>query len=153
MNKNNYDMNNIEFDVIIVGGGINGLLVGCYLGMEGKRVLVFEVLDKVGGMVLLGYLIFEVLQYLVYFCVMDMMFMCVYVYVFCELEFEWYGFKLIELLLGYVYLYLDGILLVFWCDCQQIVVEICCYSFRDVEVFFEFMKVIDLFFDIVLLMM
>src|SRR5690606_2094605 len=32
--------NNTDFDVIIVGGGTNGLSAGCYLGLEGKKVLV-----------------------------------------------------------------------------------------------------------------
>ena len=41
--------NKTDFDVIIVGGGTNGLSAGCYLGLEGKRTLVLEALDKVGA--------------------------------------------------------------------------------------------------------
>ena len=41
--------NKTEYDVIIVGGGSNGLSAGCYLGLAGKKVLVLEALDKVGG--------------------------------------------------------------------------------------------------------
>jgi phytoene dehydrogenase-like protein len=37
-------------DVIIVGAGHNGLTAGSYLARAGKRVLVLEATDKVGGM-------------------------------------------------------------------------------------------------------
>jgi phytoene dehydrogenase-like protein len=37
------------FDVVIVGGGHNGLVAGAYLARAGRRVLVLERLDHVGG--------------------------------------------------------------------------------------------------------
>ena len=37
------------YDVVIVGGGHNGLTAAAYLGKAGKRVLVLEKLDAVGG--------------------------------------------------------------------------------------------------------
>lgn len=37
------------YDVVIVGGGHNGLTCGCYLAKAGKRVLVLEARDVVGG--------------------------------------------------------------------------------------------------------
>lgn len=39
-----------EYDVIIVGGGHNGLICASYLARSGKRVLVLEATDVVGGM-------------------------------------------------------------------------------------------------------
>ena len=41
-------MNN--YDVIIIGAGINGLTTASILGKKGKRVLVLESRDKIGGM-------------------------------------------------------------------------------------------------------
>lgn len=38
-----------EFDVIVVGGGHNGLVCACYLARAGRRVLVLERRDVVGG--------------------------------------------------------------------------------------------------------
>lgn len=37
------------YDVVIVGGGHNGLTCGCYLAKAGKKVLVLEARDVVGG--------------------------------------------------------------------------------------------------------
>jgi phytoene dehydrogenase-like protein len=38
-----------RYDVIIVGGGHNGLTCGCYLAKAGRKVLVLEARDVVGG--------------------------------------------------------------------------------------------------------
>ncbi|NEO74154.1 FAD-dependent oxidoreductase [Moorena sp. SIO3H5] len=40
-----------NYDVVIVGGGHNGLVAACYLTKAGKSVLVLEQQDKVGGAV------------------------------------------------------------------------------------------------------
>ncbi|NES79543.1 MULTISPECIES: NAD(P)/FAD-dependent oxidoreductase [Okeania] len=40
-----------NYDVVIVGGGHNGLIAACYLAKAGKSVLVLEKHDKVGGAV------------------------------------------------------------------------------------------------------
>ena len=39
-----------QFDVIIVGGGLNSLVTASILGKSGKQVLVLEARDQVGGM-------------------------------------------------------------------------------------------------------
>lgn len=148
MNKNNAD-----FDVIIVGGGSNGLSAGCYLGLEGKKVLVLEALDKVGGMASSGYLIPEAPEHLVHPCALDMMSMRVHSHVPQELELERHGFKMVELAPGYVYLHPDGSSIIFWRDRLKTAAEIRRYSERDAEAFLEFMNVIDMFMDIALPMM
>ena len=42
-------MNQTKFDAVIVGGGHNGLIAACYLGLAGLRVLVLEKNDRIGG--------------------------------------------------------------------------------------------------------
>src|SRR5690606_13723091 len=148
---NNY--NNTDFDVIIVGGGTNGLSSGCYLGMEGKKVLLLEALEKVGGMASSAYLIPEAPQHLVHPCAMDMMSMRVHAHVRRELDVARHGFKSVEESPGYVYLHPDGTSLEFWRDPQKTAAEIRRYSPKDAEAFLEFMKVIDLFLDVGLPMM
>ena len=38
-----------SFDAVIVGGGHNGLVAAAYLARAGRRVLVLERRDRVGG--------------------------------------------------------------------------------------------------------
>ncbi|CAM3814481.1 Phytoene dehydrogenase-related protein [Pseudomonas synxantha] len=152
MNQNPHALNN-DFDVIVVGGGSNGLSAGCYLGMEGKKVLVLEALDKVGGMASSGYLIPEAPQHLVHPCALDMMSMRVHAHVPVELELARHGFKSVEMAPGYVYLHPDGTSLVFWRDREKTAAEIRRFSSKDADAFLQFMKVIDLFLDIALPMM
>lgn len=61
------------YDAVIVGGGHNGLACACYLAMAGKKVVVTEALEKVGGMCSSGYLIPEAPQHLVHPCALDLM--------------------------------------------------------------------------------
>ena len=144
---------NTDFDVIVVGGGSNGLSAGCYLGLEGKRVLVLEALDKVGGMASSGYLIPEAPEHLVHPCALDMMSMRVHSHVPEELGLADHGFDSIELSPGYVYLHPDGSSLIFWRDRQKTADEIRRFSHKDAAAFLEFMDVIDMFMDIALPMM
>ena len=39
-----------KFDVIIIGGGHNGLVASSYLSKKGKKVLVIEKNENVGGL-------------------------------------------------------------------------------------------------------
>ena len=39
-----------KFDVIIIGGGHNGLVAACVLSKKGKKVLVIEKNEKLGGL-------------------------------------------------------------------------------------------------------
>lgn len=44
------DLDQKHYDVIVVGGGHNGLVAGCYLAKAGLRVIVLEQRDWLGGM-------------------------------------------------------------------------------------------------------
>ena len=38
-----------KHDVLIIGGGHNGLVAACYLAKAGKKVLVLEANSEIGG--------------------------------------------------------------------------------------------------------
>ena len=40
----------VHYDIIVVGGGLNSLVTASILGKSGKKVLVLEAKDQVGGM-------------------------------------------------------------------------------------------------------
>jgi phytoene dehydrogenase-like protein len=44
-----------EFDVVVIGGGHNGLVAACYLARAGRRVCVVERLDDLGGAAVSSY--------------------------------------------------------------------------------------------------
>ncbi|HEX2184909.1 MAG TPA: FAD-dependent oxidoreductase, partial [Chloroflexota bacterium] len=43
-------INATKYDVVIAGGGHNGLVAAAYLARAGRRVLVLERLDHLGGL-------------------------------------------------------------------------------------------------------
>jgi phytoene dehydrogenase-like protein len=49
--RNGHKKPSSDYDVIVVGGGHNGLVSACYLAKAGKRVLVLERRDIIGGAV------------------------------------------------------------------------------------------------------
>lgn len=140
-------------DVVIVGGGHNGLSAGCYLAAAGKKVLVLEALEKVGGMASSGYLLPEAPEHLIHPCALDMMSMRVHPRVPCELELERHGFRQVEMTPGYVYLHPDGTSLVFWRDPEKTAQEIRRYSQKDAESFLAFIKIVLAFIDMAVPMM
>jgi phytoene dehydrogenase-like protein len=140
-------------DVVIVGGGHNGLSAACYLATAGKKVLVIEALDKLGGMASSGHMLPGAPQHLVHPCALDMMSMRVHPRVALELQLERHGFRQIELTPGYVYLHPDGTSVVFWRDPEKTAAEIRRYSPKDAEAFLVFMKLVYCFIDIAVPMM
>lgn len=137
-----------EYDVVIVGGGHNGLSAGCYLAGEGKSVLVLEALEKVGGMASSGYLIPEAPNHLVHPCAADLLSLRAHSVVE-ELQLERHGFKQVELKPAYVYLHPDGTSLVFWRDPQKTAEEIRKFSPQDADAYVRFVEVIFALLDVV----
>lgn len=142
-----------SFDVAIVGGGHNGLSAACYLALEGKKVVVIEALEKVGGMASSGYVIPNAPKHLVHTCALDLMSLRVHPMMPIELGLDKHGFSQVEMTPGYVYLHPDGNSLVFWRDPQKTAEEIRRYSTNDATAFLELMKVLDAFMDMAIPMM
>jgi phytoene dehydrogenase-like protein len=142
-----------RYDVAIVGGGHNGLAAACYLARSGRKVVVAEACDKVGGMASSGYLIPEAPQHLIHSCALDLMSLRVHPMMPQELELERHGFRQVEMSPGYVYLHPDGNSLVFWRDREKTAAEIRRFSARDADEFLALMALIDAFIDMALPMM
>ena len=47
--SNNLNSESKDFDVVIVGGGHNGLVASCYLAKAGLKVAILEKNDSLGG--------------------------------------------------------------------------------------------------------
>lgn len=142
-----------QFDAVIVGGGHNGLATACYLAEAGKKVLVIEALDKVGGMASSGCLIPEAPQHVVHSCALDLMSLRVHPMMPQELQLERHGFQQVEMTPGYVYLHPDGNSLVFFREAHDTAREIARFSARDADEFIKLMKLVDAFIDMAIPMM
>ncbi|WP_079433713.1 NAD(P)/FAD-dependent oxidoreductase [Zoogloea sp. LCSB751] len=142
-----------EYDVVIVGGGHNGLTAACYLAEAGRTVLVIEGREKIGGMASSGYLIPEAPRHLIHPCALDLMSLRVHPMMPQELQLERHGFRQIEMAPGYVYLHPNGHSLVFWRDPAKTAAEIRRFSEQDAKEFLALMKLIDAFMDMAIPMM
>jgi len=142
-----------QYDAAIVGGGHNGLAAACYLAQAGRKVVVIEARDKVGGMASSGYLIPEAPRHLVHPCALDLMSLRVHPMMPRELQLERHGFRQVDMDPGYVYLHPDGSSLVFGRSAAQTAAEIRRFSARDADQFLALMKLVDAFIDIAIPMM
>ena len=145
-------MNN-SYDVIVVGGGHNGLVSACYLAEEGKKVLVLEAADKIGGMSASGYLIPEAPEHMIHSCALDLMSLRVHPMVPEELQLTRHGFKQVEIKPGYVYCHPNGDTLVFGRSPEATANEIARFSSKDASEFIELMKLVNVFLDMAIPMM
>lgn len=136
-----------EYDVVIVGGGHNGLASACYLAGEGKKVIVVEALEHLGGMCASGALIPEAPEHTIHPCSLDLMSLRVHPMMPQELQLDRHGFRQEEVNPGYVYCHPDGSTLVFGRTPEATAEEIRRYSAADAEAFLQLMKVVYAFVD------
>ena len=62
-----------HYDAVVIGAGHNGLTSACYLAAQGKKVVVVEALEKVGGMCSSGYSMPEAPEHMIHPCALDLM--------------------------------------------------------------------------------
>jgi phytoene dehydrogenase-like protein len=142
-----------HYDATVIGGGHNGLSAACYLATEGKKVIIVEALDKVGGMASSGYLMPDAPQHLVHPCALDLMSLRVHPMMPMELQLNRHGFRQVELSPAYVYLHPDGSSVVFWRDPEKTAAEIRRFSEHDAIEFLALMKIVFAFIDMAIPMM
>jgi len=117
-----------RWDVIVVGGGHNGLACAAYLARAGKQVLVFEARERLGGACTIeerwpGYFVSPC----AYLCGL------LHPYVIDELRMADYGFDWTPAISGLFVPFDDGSSIQLWEDDERCEAEIRRFSARDVK--------------------
>ncbi|HEX4134327.1 MAG TPA: NAD(P)/FAD-dependent oxidoreductase [Bryobacteraceae bacterium] len=119
-----------RYDVIVIGGGHNGLVTAAYLARAGKSVLVLERRELLGGCAVTeelwpGYRV-STGAYLV---------SLLQERIVRELELERFGYRVLPKDPAFFSVYPDGRHLFFWQDEKKTLAEIAKFSARDAEAF------------------
>lgn len=141
---------NIEsdpFDVVVIGAGHNGLAAAGYLAREGKRVLVVERLDKVGGMTSSGYMIPEAPEHLVTPCAVELLF-ARKSGIIEDFDLPKYGLRTVDPDPTYAYLHPDGSSIALFYDYRRTAEDIARINRNDGKAYLEFMKTLNVMMDI-----
>lgn len=138
---------NTDYDVIIVGAGHNGLVSAAYLARAGKRVLVVESNEKVGGMTSSGFMIPEAPNHLVTPCAIEIIYLR-QTGIIEELELEKHGLSMIEPDPPYAYLHPDGRSIALFRDMKRTADDIARIHPEDGKAYLKFMEVLDALYEI-----
>jgi phytoene dehydrogenase-like protein len=135
------------YDVLIIGGGHNGLTTACYLAAEGMDVAVIEAAEQIGGMTASGTPIPKAPAHVINYCAADLLFWQTSP-VERELELGKYGLKKITMDPSYVYLHPDGASIAVWNNPRRTADEIRRFSKADAEAYLEYARFLDALFDL-----
>ena len=123
-------------DVIVVGGGHNGLVAASYLAQANLKALVVEARPIVGGMATCDRPLPEAPAHLMHPCAADLLFMRAST-VMTDLRLAEIGFRHIEVDPGYVVLSSEGPSIAFWRDPCRTADEIGRLSRRDAAAYLD----------------
>ncbi|MDY6863826.1 MAG: NAD(P)/FAD-dependent oxidoreductase [Thermodesulfobacteriota bacterium] len=133
-----------KFDIIIVGGGHNGLACGAYLAKAGQKVIVFERRDLVGGGVMTEEITLPGFKHNTHSAMHEWIFMGP---VYYDLELKKYG-ALYKFAPGLANVFEDGSSIVLYRDLDRTVKQIEKFSKKDAvtyrEIVTEFLNYSDL---------
>jgi len=135
------------YDAVIVGGGHNGMAAAGYLSRAGKKVVVVERLDKVGGMTSSGYMIADAPGYLVTPCAVELLF-ARGSGIIEDLELKKHGLTTIDPDPSYAYLHPDGQSIALFRDYKRTADDIARIHPGDGKQYLKFMEVMDAMMDI-----
>lgn len=127
------------YDVIVVGGGHNGLVAGCYLARAGRSVLLVEQHDRLGGMTLSAPLIDAAPQHMVNPGAYENVYLRAGGVV-DDLRLRHYGYREVDSV-GWAWLGDNGESLLFQADVEKTVADIEHFSKRDAKAYRELVAV------------
>jgi beta-carotene ketolase (CrtO type) len=128
-------------DVIVVGGGHNGLTCAAYLARAGRRVLVVESRDIVGGYCTTEETVAEAPGYKMNPCALDCLMTSVPRSIIDDLQLARYGLRFVEPEPWGSYIGPDGENIAMWRDRARTVAEIARFSRGDAERFERLMQI------------
>ena len=139
-----------EFDVIVVGGGHNGLTSAAYLARAGVRVALVEARDVVGGYCTSAETVEDAPGFVFNEAAIDFIMTNIPPTVADELELHRYGLEWLSPDPFLTYLNPDGASIAFWRDKNRTEEEIARFSRRDAERYRRFTEVMrDFWFTMV----
>ena len=133
-----------EADVLVVGGGHNGLVAAAYLACAGLSVTVLEALETPGGMARSEHPIPGAPDHAVDPCAVDLVFMHAGT-VLQDLGLRDAGLTLVDIDPTYAYLDPEGASIAFWKDARRTAEEIRCFSAADAESYLSMVRALDVF--------
>lgn len=140
----------VEADVVIIGAGHNGLVAANYIADAGKKVMVVEASDHVGGLTHSAKSIPEAPDHLIHQFSFDPFFWDSFPPAKdLRLE-EDHGWRRTRVDPGLVYLHPDGESVAFWEDPQKTADEISYFSPKDGRAYMEFAAVLKAMSDLLI---
>jgi len=126
------------YDVIVAGGGHNGLTCAAYLARAGKRVLVLEAHPVIGGLTMTQATVAEAPGFQMSACAIDLVLTNIPRSIIGELDLARYGLRSVNVDPYCSYLHPDGASLAFWADLDRAAAEIARFSRQDAESYRRF---------------